>query len=259
MRIGVIGAGRLGGTLAAWCAESGHDVAVTSRHPERVQALVEQMNWRMRVMPVPQAASFGDMVIFAPNWASAKEAVDLTLGGIKGKVVIDATNPADPVPGVPGPEGLAGMPGSGAFSGFGSLADQSVSSKSPAAMAAAMTGPPTEASDRLLARAGGKSGLETLIEWAPEAHWVKAFNTIPAEVLSRRRGHDPLLAEFVCTDQPDAREAASRIIRELGFAPFYAGGAMAARLTETGGPLQSREVDVQDATGVLAEALTALR
>ncbi|WP_442875134.1 NAD(P)-binding domain-containing protein [Actinoplanes sp. NBC_00393] len=259
MRIGVIGAGRLGGTLAAWCAESGHDVAVTSRHPERVRELVDRMNWRMRVMPVPQAASFSDMVIFAPNWASAKEAVDLTLGAIQGKVVIDATNPADAVPGAPGPGGLAGMPGS--FSGAVLAADEDLgaSTKSPAVMAAAVTGPPNEAADRLLARAGGKSGLETLIEWAPEAHWVKAFNTMPAEVLTRRRGHDPLLAEFVCTDQPDAREAASQIIRELGFAPFYAGGAKAARLTETGGPLQSREVDVQDATDALAEALTALR
>ncbi|MEU4426253.1 NAD(P)-binding domain-containing protein [Actinoplanes sp. NPDC024001] len=374
MRIGVIGAGRLGGTLAAWCAESGHDVAVTSRHPERVRELVDRMNWQLRVLTVPQAATFGDMVIFAPNWASAKEAVDLTLGGIEGKVVIDATNPADPVPGVPGPGGLAGMPGGGAFSGAypgdsagassgvypggaagassgvypggaagassgvypgdaagassgvypgdaagaasglypghtagvspglypgdagvypgtaaggpaglhagdaaatgmpgagafsgvlagdaGAGAFSGASVKSAVNIAAAVTGPPGEAADRLLARAGGKSGLETLIEWAPEAHWVKAFNTIPAEVLTRRRGHDPLLAEFVCTDQPDAREAASRIIRELGFAPFYAGGAKAARLTETGGPLQSREVDVQDATEVLAEALSALR
>ncbi|MBG0562819.1 NADPH-dependent F420 reductase [Actinoplanes aureus] len=257
MRIGVIGAGRLGGTLAAWCAESGHDVAVTSRHPEQLRELVDRMNWRMRVMPVPEAASFGEMVIFAPNWASAKEAVDLTLGGIEGKVVIDATNPADPVPGAPGPGGLAGMPG--VFSGGGGFTDEGASSKSSVEVAAAVTGPPGEAADRMLARAGGKSGLETLIEWAPEAHWVKAFNTIPAEVLNRRRGHDPLLAEFVCTDQPDARAAASRIIRELGFAPFYAGGAKAARLTETGGPLQSREVDVQDATDVLAEALTALR
>ena len=33
MHIGVIGAGQLGATLAEWCVESGHDVAITSRHP----------------------------------------------------------------------------------------------------------------------------------------------------------------------------------------------------------------------------------
>ena len=58
------------------------------------------------------------------------------------------------------------------------------------------------------------------------------------------------------TEERDAREATSLIIRDLGFAPVYAGGAHAALLTETGGPLQMREVDVKDATDVLAEALT---
>jgi predicted dinucleotide-binding enzyme len=102
------------------------------------------------------------------------------------------------------------------------------------------------------------SGLETLMDWAPEAHWAKAFNTVSTDVLSRRRGHDPLLTEYVCTDDRVAREATSMIIRDLGFAPVYAGGAHAALLTETGGPLRMREVDVKDATDVLAEALTVL-
>lgn len=250
MRIGVIGAGKLGGTLATWCAESGHDVAITCRHPERLRELVDRMNGKVTVMPIPQAAEFGQVVIFAPNWSSAKEAVDLTRPALSDKVVIDATNPADRAPGTP----------AGAFTGaFTGSYLTGASIKEPILMAAAVNGPPQEAADRILAHAAGRSGLETLIEWAPDAHWVKAFNTIPTDVLSRRRWHDPLLAEFVCTDERDAREAACRIIRDLGFAPFYVGGAKAARLTETGGPLQSREVSVQDATDVLAEALAALR
>ncbi|WP_433825529.1 NADPH-dependent F420 reductase [Actinoplanes sp. CA-015351] len=248
MRIGVIGAGQLGGTLATWCAESGHEVAVTSRHPERLREQVDRMNGKLRVMSIAQAASFGEMVIFAPNWSGAREAIDLTRSALEGKVVLDATNPAD------------GAPSLGAFTGaFGGGGFSGASVKSAEAVAAAVNGPPSEAADRMLSRAGGKSGLETLIEWAPGAHWAKAFNTISTDVLSRRRGHDPLLAEFVCTDERDAREAACQIIRDLGFAPFYAGGAKAARLTETGGPLQSREVDVQDATDALADALAGLR
>ncbi|WP_229072898.1 NADPH-dependent F420 reductase [Actinoplanes sp. DH11] len=250
MRIGVIGAGRLGGTLATWCAESGHDVAVTSRHPEQLRERLDRMNGRLRVMSIHQAASFGEVVLFAPNWSSAKEAVDQTRSALAGKVVIDATNPADEVP----------SPPAGAFAGaFTGSFLTGASTKSTPLMAAALTGPAGEAGDRMFAHAGGKSNLETLIEWAPGAHWVKAFNTIPTDVLSRRRGHDPLMAEFVCTDERDARETACRIIRDLGFAPFYAGGAKAARLTETGGPLQSCEVDVKDATDALAEALSTLR
>ncbi|HWS33511.1 MAG TPA: NAD(P)-binding domain-containing protein [Actinoplanes sp.] len=196
MRIGVIGAGQLGGTLARWCAESGHDVAVTSRHPERLHF---EDDASMQVMSVKQAATFGDVVIFSPNWSSAFEALEQTRGLLADKVIIDVTNPDIP--------------------------------------------------DDI-------SGLEALMDRAHEGHWAKAFNTLPTDVLNRRRGHDPLMTEFVCTDDRDARQAASRIIRDLGFAPVYAGGAHAALLTETGGPLQMLEVDVKDATEVLAEALT---
>ncbi|GAA2683840.1 MULTISPECIES: NADPH-dependent F420 reductase [Actinoplanes] len=237
MRIGVIGAGQLGGTLATWCAESGHEVAVTSRHPDRLTDLVEHGDGHIRAMTIPEAASYGEVVFFAPNWESAKEAVDLAHHALAGKVVIDATNPVatGTVPGETGPGGL------GSFApGFPSTLD----------IPSVLTVPDGPY---------GKSGLETLIEWAPEAHWVKAFNTISTDVLGRRRGHDPLLAEFLCTDQRDARLAACRIIQELGFAPFFAGGAEAARLTETGGPLQRLEVDVQDAKDVLAEALSHVR
>jgi predicted dinucleotide-binding enzyme len=104
---------------------------------------------------------------------------------------------------------------------------------------------------------GAESGLETLMHWAPEAHWVKAFNTLPPDVLADHRGRDPLLAEFISTDLTDARATASKIIRDLGFAPVYAGGAQTARLTETGGPLH-HEIDVFHATDALAEALAVL-
>lgn len=199
MRIGVIGAGQHGGALARWCAESGHEVAVTSRHPERLHIEVDRTATPLQVMSIPQVATFGDVVIFSPNWSSAFEALEQTRGLLADKVIIDVTNPDIP--------------------------------------------------DDI-------SGLEVLMDRAHEGHWAKAFNTVPTDVLSRRRGHDPLLTEYVCTDDRDARQAASRIVRDLGFAPVYAGGAHAALLTETGGPLQMREVDVKDATDVLAEALT---
>ncbi|GAA0486795.1 hypothetical protein Ade02nite_10660 [Paractinoplanes deccanensis] len=205
MHIGVIGAGQLGATLAEWCAESGHDVAVASRHPERLGGVVDHLGGHGTAMPVAEAVSFADVVLFAPNWETAHEAIDLAGGELNGKIVIDATNPTVPV------------------------------------------------------LDGASSGFEQLISWAPEAHWAKALNTLPMEVLSYRRGHDPLLAEFVCTDHKDARQAATTIIRDMGFAPFYAGGARAARLTEPGGPLQHNAVDVFHATDALAEAMIALR
>lgn len=200
MHIGVIGAGQLGASLAEWCAQSGHDVAVTSRHPEQLADLAGRLGDHVTAMPVEEAAAYAHAVLFAPPWETALEALDLTHGALAGKVVLDATNPPEATP-------------------------------------------------------DGRSGLETFIELAPEAYWAKAFNTLPTSVLSRRRGHDPLLAEFVCTDKPTARLTAARLIRSLGFAPYYAGGAENARLTETGGPLQLAECNVLDAKDVLAQAL----
>ena len=200
MHIGVIGAGQLGATLAEWCVESGHDVAVTSRHPERLGGLVGRLGEHGAAMPVAEAVAYGDAVLFAPDWPSAREVIDLAGDSLTGKVVIDATNPPEATP-------------------------------------------------------DGMSGLETLMRLAPEAHWVKAFNTLPASVLTRRRGLDPLLAEFVCTDLVDARLTASKLIRDLGFAPVFAGRADTAKYVETGGPLQMTEIDVQDATDVLAGVL----
>ncbi|GAA0529734.1 NAD(P)-binding domain-containing protein [Paractinoplanes ferrugineus] len=202
MHIGVIGAGQLGATLAEWCAQSGHDVAIASRHPQELLDMAGRLGDHVLAMPVEDAATYAEAVLFAPPWESAHEAIELTNGALAGKVVIDATNPGEATP-------------------------------------------------------DGRSGLETLMEWAPEAHWAKAFNTLPASVLARRRGHDPLLAEFVCTDEPVARRTATRLIRELGFAPYYAGTAETARLTETGGPLQMAECDVLAAKDILAHALTA--
>ena len=98
MHIGVIGAGQLGATLAEWCAQSGHDVAITSRHPERLGGLVDRIGEHAVAMPVADAAAYADAVVFAPTWSQAREAIDLTHGELAGKVVIDATNPPEATP-----------------------------------------------------------------------------------------------------------------------------------------------------------------
>ncbi|GAA3341711.1 NADPH-dependent F420 reductase [Amorphoplanes nipponensis] len=203
MRIGIIGAGELGGSLAEWWTQAGHDVVVGS--PDAVPG--------PETVTVTDAASFGDVVLFAPDWAAAHTTLDATARALTGKPVLDATNPVFPGDRAghrrPGPDDL--------------------------------------------------SGIETLTAWAPDAHWVKAFNTCPPSVLRRRRGRDPLLAEFICTDHRDARAAATRLIQDIGFAPFFAGGASNACLTETGGPLQLREIDVADATAVFAQVVGVAR
>jgi predicted dinucleotide-binding enzyme len=197
MRIGIIGAGELGGSLAEWWTQAGHDVVIGSAHPGAGPAVAGHPGFTPTVTAT-DAASFGDVVLFAPEWETAHAMIDATLGALTGKPVLDATNPAVP---------------------------------------------------------GDLSGIETLTAWAPDAQWVKAFNTCTPGVLRRRRGRDPLLAEFICTDHRAARTVATRLIQDVGFAPFFAGGASNACLTETGGPLRMSEVDVADATAEFARVI----
>ena len=92
MRIGIIGAGMIGGTAARLFAAAGHEVAVSnSRGPESLRGLVREIGPRARAATVDEAARFGEVVLLAVPWRSpeALPAPD----AVRGKVVIDAMNP----------------------------------------------------------------------------------------------------------------------------------------------------------------------
>jgi len=46
MRIGIVGAGMIGSTLAKLWVDAGHEVRLASRHPEELQPLVTQLGKR---------------------------------------------------------------------------------------------------------------------------------------------------------------------------------------------------------------------
>jgi 8-hydroxy-5-deazaflavin:NADPH oxidoreductase len=91
MRIGVIGAGRIGGGAARLLARSGHEVLLSfSRDPERLRAQAEEIG--AQAGTPAEAAAFGDVVILAVPWPAIDDAV-AQAGSLDGKVVIDTTNP----------------------------------------------------------------------------------------------------------------------------------------------------------------------
>ena len=64
MRIGIIGAGHIGGTLAGLFVSVGHEVAVSnSRGPETLEGLVTELGDRACAMTAQDAARFGDVVV----------------------------------------------------------------------------------------------------------------------------------------------------------------------------------------------------
>jgi predicted dinucleotide-binding enzyme len=91
VRIGVIGAGRIGGGAAHLLARAGHELLLSfSRDPERLRAQAEEIG--AQAGTPAEAAAFGDVVILAVPWPAIDEAVRQA-GSLDGKVVVDTTNP----------------------------------------------------------------------------------------------------------------------------------------------------------------------
>ena len=92
MRIGIIGAGNIGGTLARRLATLGHQVSVAnSRGPDSLAAFARETG--VRPVTVEEAARSGDVVIISiPLKNIAKLPPDLFKGVPDGVVVVDTGN-----------------------------------------------------------------------------------------------------------------------------------------------------------------------
>jgi hypothetical protein len=90
MRIGIIGAGHIGGTLARHFVRAGHEVAISnSRSPATLDHLVEDLGVRARAATAVDAAGFGEVVVVSVPFGRYGE---LPAEGFAGKVVIDTNN-----------------------------------------------------------------------------------------------------------------------------------------------------------------------
>jgi predicted dinucleotide-binding enzyme len=90
VRIGVIGAGRIGGNAARLFAQAGHDVLVSySRDPERLRALAAGIG--ARAGTPREAAEFGEVVMLSVPWRLLDDVL-AEVGPLDGRIVIDTTN-----------------------------------------------------------------------------------------------------------------------------------------------------------------------
>src|ERR1700731_5048654 len=94
MKIGIIGAGKVGGGLGRLWVRAGHQVLFSSRHPKRLRVLVEEAGLGAYLGDVRDAALFGDVILFSPNFWGVADAL-AAAGPLKGRTVIDVTNPVD--------------------------------------------------------------------------------------------------------------------------------------------------------------------
>jgi 8-hydroxy-5-deazaflavin:NADPH oxidoreductase len=89
MKIGIIGSGNIGGNLGKHWAKAGHEVMFSSRHPEELKSMADEV--KATIGTTEEAATFGEVILLAIPYGKVPdlaEQVDLA-----NKILIDAGNP----------------------------------------------------------------------------------------------------------------------------------------------------------------------
>ena len=92
MKIGVIGAGHIGGTIGGLWTKAGHPVFFSSRHPAELQDLVARLGPLAEAGAVDQAIAFGDVVFVAVPYGALPQIGKDYGKSLAGKIVLDADN-----------------------------------------------------------------------------------------------------------------------------------------------------------------------
>jgi hypothetical protein len=93
VRVGIIGTGKIGAALAELWVRSGHDVMISSRHPETLASLAAKLGPKARVGTPAEAAAFGKVIMLAVPYKSTPQIGHDYAKQLAGKVVLDAGNP----------------------------------------------------------------------------------------------------------------------------------------------------------------------
>ncbi|BCG72058.1 hypothetical protein MesoLj113a_32160 [Mesorhizobium sp. 113-1-2] len=107
MKIGILGAGMIGGTVGRLWAEAGHEVAFGVRHPERLHSMLSGLGGKAMAGSAIDAVAGADVVLAAipfRAWPGVAAEIAAALGD---KVLLDATVPDPPRDGAFGDAALA--------------------------------------------------------------------------------------------------------------------------------------------------------
>jgi hypothetical protein len=96
LKIGIIGTGKIGGALARHWVKAGHEVFVSTRHPEELQGLVKELGPRAHAGTPKEAAAFGSVVLVSIPYGGMPQLGQDLRAELAGKVIIDTSNPVSP-------------------------------------------------------------------------------------------------------------------------------------------------------------------
>ena len=104
MKLAIIGADNVGGALGtAWAQKASHEICFGVRDPkaDKTQALLRAIGAKARAGTAAEAAIFADIIVLSTPWPAAETTIR-AMGGLKGKILLDSTNPL-----TRGPDGIS--------------------------------------------------------------------------------------------------------------------------------------------------------
>jgi predicted dinucleotide-binding enzyme len=187
-KVGILGSGDVGKTLAKGFLKHGYQVAIGTDHAEKL-AEFKRENPQIETVTFEQAAQSGDIVVLCVKGTIAEKIIEKVKRHLSGKTVIDTTNPIADAP-----------PENGVLKYFTSLEE---------------------------------SLMERLQKIAPDAQFVKAFNSIGSGLMINpdfRDNTKPTM--FICGNNDDAKKKVYEILEKFGFEIEDMGKAESARAIE---------------------------
>src|SRR5262245_1178984 len=91
-RIGVIGSGKIGGTIGGLWVKKCHSVFFSSRHPEELKDMIAKLGSLAKAGTVEEAVTFGDVLFIAVPYGAIPQIGKDYAAKMKGKVMLDACN-----------------------------------------------------------------------------------------------------------------------------------------------------------------------
>jgi predicted dinucleotide-binding enzyme len=189
-RVGVLGSGVVGRTLAEGFLKHGYEVMLGTRDPARGEVPVWlAANPGAKDGTFRETAVFGEIVVLAVMGRVVDEVLDQAgPDHLTGKILIDATNP---------------------------LADD----KPVNGILTFATGPNESLGEKI-------QGL------LPNAHVVKAFNSVGSDLMINPKFEQGTPTMFLCGNNPEAKQVVSDICVQFGWEPFDCGDIAASRAIE---------------------------
>jgi predicted dinucleotide-binding enzyme len=92
VRIGIIGAGMIGSTLAKLWTDAGHGIVLASRHPDQLKPLVSELGQLVTAGTPADAARLGEVVMLTVPLKAVPDLAKDIAPALRDKVVLDTGN-----------------------------------------------------------------------------------------------------------------------------------------------------------------------